>query len=103
MSAPLLPGKCADIAKAAWMTARHPRRRSRRPAPSHRGVERVRTRHGPGVPEPRVAGALEQLARPQCRIEVGKGQHLARRDAAAEVNRTEFMGMIEPGGGGQLG
>src|ERR1700730_14750077 len=57
----------------------------------------------PGVTEARIVGAIEELARPQARVERVVGHDLARGDAAREVRRRELARMIEAGGGDKLG
>src|SRR5690349_409159 len=76
-----------------------------KPAPAgltHR-LERVGPRHGPGVAEARIVGAVEQFARAQRRIELCKREHFRRRRALREMDRAQLARMLEAGGPKQLG
>ena len=66
-------------------------------------LEGIGARQSPGLAEARIIGPVEELARPQRRIELGEGHHLAIGDAAAEMRRAELARMVEPGGRRELG
>ena len=59
--------------------------------------------HVPGSLPALVARARQQLAVGQCRVEVGEGRDLARRDATGDVDGLEVGRMVQSCGGGQLG
>src|SRR5207302_4857827 len=70
---------------------------------SPRRRETVCPRHRPGVAEARVAGAVDQFARAQRRIELGECLHLGGGGSLREMDRAELLRVFEPGGGEEFG
>src|SRR5258707_4669784 len=96
---------CGPRPPATWATTRvaptdDPARSISR---SCRRPEASGARHLPGFVEARIVRAVEQLTRPQGRIELVETQDLARRHPAGEMRRDELARMVEAGGGDQLG
>src|SRR5882762_8867047 len=65
--------------------------------------KRFRLRHGPGLAEARIAGAVDQFARAQRRIEPRERLHLGGRCALREMDRPDLLRVIEPGSGNEFG
>ena len=63
----------------------------------------MRVRQVPGLPPARIARAGDKLTFGQRGVHVGEGGDLAGRDSAGDMDRLEFPGMIEAGGGGHFG
>src|SRR5258705_10603570 len=75
--------------------------RERRASP--RRCETVGPCHRPGLTKARVAGAVDQFARAQRRIEFCECLHLGGGGSLREMDRAQLSRMFEPGGGKQLG
>src|ERR1700752_4715851 len=67
-----------------------------------RRLERIGARHGPGVVEARVVGAVEQLAGPQRGIKLRERPYLRRRCPFRKMNRAEVARMLESSSGDQF-
>src|SRR5258708_24065422 len=70
---------------------------------SPRRCETVGPCHRPGLTKARVAGAVDQFARAQRRIEFCECLHLGGGGSLREMDRAQLSRMFKPGGGEEFG